>query len=592
MAQQATGKEIFIADFATMDLDKKTCHLHDTAPYNRTKGFITATTSEIRSYVHRDNWFGGFPFPVRALLANLTSLRALDLSRLNITDLPKAIGRLLHLRWLNLSSNQELKMLPKSLTELINLTLFIFHRSGEASFGEDYRSVLRYLPLGMEKMACLTRLNQFILGQRNSSMKREVRLEGLRVSRNLRGSIRIYIRPDCKHPKEYGGGGYLCNTKYFKSIYVKFPYWIHGEERMGNYDDDVLEDLQPYSNLKELAIKRYPGLTISQWARADRLVTSLLNLVKIVLMNYNRLKELPWLGKLQHLKTLQLSYLKNLEYMENKTRGTNIGSSRDRVTTIIAPSSLMGVEITNSSIFFPSLENLKLCDLLKLKRWWKGLHRSAGGQQLPLFPHLSNVTVNYCPNLRSIPLGHAVETLIFWESGIVKEEEGQKVVGGTSSNDSGNSRSNDPKIKEIETTNVRFLNSLPMGLTKMTIFWDHKVESLSEVEEVFHNCSSSLWFLKVKHCQKLRSASRGLEHLTILESLELVDLPEGEEEEEDEEEDDYTGNGMPWRCLAQCLRSMGLHSLHNVVELPKGMHYLTVLQSLEIFDLPLKDVPE
>ena len=79
------------------------------------------------------------------------------------------------------------------------------------------------MPLGMEKMACLTRLNQFILGQRNSSMKQEVRLGGLRVPRNLRGSVRIYIRPDCKPSKEYGGGGFLCNTKSVSYTHLTLP---------------------------------------------------------------------------------------------------------------------------------------------------------------------------------------------------------------------------------------------------------------------------------------------------------------------------------------------------------------------------------
>ena len=121
MAQQASGKEIFVADFATMDLDKKTRHLYDIAPYYHTKGFITAIIAKIRNCAQRDDSFGNVQFLMRALLANWRSLRVLDLSRLNITDPPKAIGRLLHLRWLNLSCNHELKMLPKSLIELINL---------------------------------------------------------------------------------------------------------------------------------------------------------------------------------------------------------------------------------------------------------------------------------------------------------------------------------------------------------------------------------------------------------------------------------------------------------------------------------------
>ena len=50
MAQQASGKEIFVANSATIDLDQRTRHLYDSAPCDHTKCFITATTAKIRSY--------------------------------------------------------------------------------------------------------------------------------------------------------------------------------------------------------------------------------------------------------------------------------------------------------------------------------------------------------------------------------------------------------------------------------------------------------------------------------------------------------------------------------------------------------------
>ncbi|KAJ8419369.1 hypothetical protein Cgig2_020696 [Carnegiea gigantea] len=603
VAQQASGKDIVISDSTTMDLDKKTRHVYDSAPYDRTIGFITATTAKIRSYAQSGGHFGDVQFPVRALLENWRSVRVLDLSRLNITDLPNAIGDLLHLRWLNLDGNAKLNELPESLTKLINLqTLFVRGCYKLEEFPEDFSKLinlrtlyvpyegnygLRCMPLGMEKMACLTRLNKFVLGHRKSTMKGEVRLEDLRLPRNLRGSLKILIRPYYKHSKEYGGGGgYLCNTKYLKSVSIECPWKAYGRERMGDDEDDnVLEDLQPHSNLKELAIKHYPRLTIPQWAREDGLATSLPNLVKIRLDLCFGLKELPWLGKLQHLKTLKLYALMNLEYMESKARDTNIDGSSDGAAT-----SSMAVEI-----FFPSLENLELIQLQKLKGWWRG-------QRLPLFPRLSQVRIEECRNLRSIPVGPAVETLILMYSGI---------MGGTSSNDCGNSGSDNPKIKEIRTSNLRFLKSLPMvafqGLTKMMIFSDYYVQSLLEVEEVFRGCSSSLQFLQVDACFELRCVSRGLQHLTALESLELVCLPRVVELPkgmryltalQSLKIDGLAGledlpEWMPWRCLAQCLRSLELCYLPKVVELPRGMRHLTALQSLKIVRLPgLKEVPQ
>jgi len=46
------------------------------------------------------------------------------------------------------------------------------------------------------------------------------------------------------------------------------------------------------------------------------------------------------------------------------------------------------------------------------------------------------------------------------------------------------------------------------------------------------------------------------------------------------------------RCLAQCLHNLKLSHLGKVVNLAKGMCYLTALQSLKIKAVPLKDLPE
>ena len=203
--------------------------------------------------------------------------------------LPESLTKLINLQTLSVDLCSKLEELPQDFSKLINLRTLYVRYCG-----------LRCMPLGMEKMACLTRLNEFVLGKRKSSMKGEVRIEDLRIPKNLRGSLIISTGPGYKHSKEHGGGGaYLCNTKYLKYVSIQWPWKAYETERMGNDDDDdVLEDLQPHSNLEELTIFYYPRLTMPQWARADGLATSLPNLVKIFLLNCNGLKELPWLGKL------------------------------------------------------------------------------------------------------------------------------------------------------------------------------------------------------------------------------------------------------------------------------------------------------
>ncbi|KAL6141150.1 hypothetical protein ACLB2K_059441 [Fragaria x ananassa] len=52
------------------------------------------------------------------LILQLKSLRTLNLSKNSIIEVPKEIGGLIHLRYLNLSWNDELKELPDSLGDL------------------------------------------------------------------------------------------------------------------------------------------------------------------------------------------------------------------------------------------------------------------------------------------------------------------------------------------------------------------------------------------------------------------------------------------------------------------------------------------
>jgi hypothetical protein len=56
-----------------------------------------------------------------ALVSNLNYLRTLDLSNLNLLVVPHSIGELKHLRYLDLSKNENIKILPNSITKLLNL---------------------------------------------------------------------------------------------------------------------------------------------------------------------------------------------------------------------------------------------------------------------------------------------------------------------------------------------------------------------------------------------------------------------------------------------------------------------------------------
>uniref|UniRef100_A0A803LVM9 Uncharacterized protein n=1 Tax=Chenopodium quinoa TaxID=63459 RepID=A0A803LVM9_CHEQI len=110
----------------------------------------------------------------------------------------------------------------------------------------------------------------------------------------------------------------------------------------------LMEELQPHSNLKQLLVSGYCGVRMPGWT------TLLPNLAYILLKNCKELQYLPCLGSLRHLKSLSLSSLPKLEYIE-------ISQS--------VFSSTPGSECAQGVSIFPSLERLHLFRLPKLKGW-------------------------------------------------------------------------------------------------------------------------------------------------------------------------------------------------------------------------------
>ena len=60
-----------------------------------------------------------------AFISNFKYLRTLDLSYLGLHVVPHSIGKLKHLRYLDLSGNYNIKILPNSITKMLNLQTLI-----------------------------------------------------------------------------------------------------------------------------------------------------------------------------------------------------------------------------------------------------------------------------------------------------------------------------------------------------------------------------------------------------------------------------------------------------------------------------------
>ena len=138
----------------------------------------------------------------------------------------------------------------------------------------------------------------------------------------------------------------------------------------------ILEALEPPSSLKSFGMKGYKGRRLSSWIRNGAVLR---DLVEVKLLDCENCEELPPLGKLPHLKRLEVGGMKNVEWID--------GESYD------------GVE----EKAFPSLEELKLENLPKLER----MLREEGVEMLPRLSQLhiggiSNLTFPCLPSVEEL----------------------------------------------------------------------------------------------------------------------------------------------------------------------------------------------
>ncbi|XP_057781573.1 putative disease resistance protein RGA3 [Salvia miltiorrhiza] len=176
-------------------------------------------------------------------IRKLIHLRDLDISKTKIEYLPDWIGEFFHLQTLRVDS-LGLEKLPTTIKYLINLRhLYV-----------DWRVEL---PKGIGRLTSLQTLKNFGVGDKNGC-----KIEELESLDNLKGELQIRNLERVHDKEEAGKANLFKKSKIFKLCLA----W--GDDREGERNDEnVLEGLQPHSDLKKLEIRGFKGRRFPLWTR-------------------------------------------------------------------------------------------------------------------------------------------------------------------------------------------------------------------------------------------------------------------------------------------------------------------------------------
>lgn len=280
-------------------------------------------------------------------LASLIHLRYLELYFLDIKTIPDSIYTLQKLEILKLKYLRKLVFLPKGMSCLKNLRHLVI---------ENCDSLSKLFPY-VGKLSCLRTLTVYIVSLERGHSLTELRDLNLRRKLIIKGLKDVGSLSEAQEANLMGKRDLheLCLSWRFNDEFADTPR-ISAEQ--------LLEVLQPHTNLKSLKIYWYHGLCFPRWIR---ILSSLVTLELWGCKNFVRLSPL---GELPSLKKLQLRQMYNVKYMDDNEYHDSM------VVTVFA-----SLEI----LFLDRLPNLE--QLLKVERG-------------DMFPSLSELQIAYCPKLK------------------------------------------------------------------------------------------------------------------------------------------------------------------------------------------------
>ncbi|XP_047976174.1 putative disease resistance protein RGA3 [Salvia hispanica] len=436
--------------------DEESCIPKEVAKYLRTLlfdgniyGNMFANFDSVHVLILVDYGCEKLPSSIRKLI----HLRKFDISSTRIKYLPDWIGELHQLQTLNACTGR-LRELPNTLKYSINLRHLYIDDGVE-------------LPAEIGSLTSLQTLKYFKVGDKNGC-----KIEELGSLNGLKGKLEIsYLeRVDSKEVAEKAS---LSHKSKLLDLCLR---WDQDREVETPNDENVLEGLQPHSNLKKLVIEGFKSKRFPSWNQKMAVENvpqgcwvPLNKLIEIKLSKCSECEEIPMFGQLPNLKSLWLEGLTNLKSIN---------------------SSFYGLVNEETRIVFPALERLVLRDMQKLTEWAEV--EPGGASDVKVFPNLQHLEISRCKQLITVP-NHSwscLKSLIIKGSGSV------------------------PLTYIFKT-----------GLKLLTELWIEGIDDLEYLPNwLFYN-NPNLLELIIIMCTNLKELPDGLGTLNSLEKLIIRDCP-------------------------------------------------------------------
>nr|TKS04927.1 hypothetical protein D5086_0000138090 [Populus alba] len=343
----------------------------------------------------------GYPLSMNAalpnLIANLSCLRTLRLSKCGIEEVPSNIGKLIHLRHVDLSKN-EIRELPKEMCALYNMLTLVVSgceklerlpdnierlvKLRHLSVANDWDDTWFVKMRGVEGLSSLRELDEFHV----SGSGEESNVGDLRNLNHLQGYLRIRWLGDVKDPDEVKKAE-LHNKKHLTHLYL----WFNSRtDRRIIRDDKVLEALEPPPNIYSLGIYYYQEVILF------RVFPGWINKLRVVELRYwGEIENLPPLGKLPSLEKLTIGWMGCVGRVGREFLGLRVDSD------------ISIGEMTSSSntiIAFPKLKSLSFWSMEKWEEWEGGNEDKTNiSISTIIIPSLRYLNIRDCPKLKALP---------------------------------------------------------------------------------------------------------------------------------------------------------------------------------------------